>query len=342
MDRVLEIGGFGARFCGRLFVQGKSEVVRIESVESMAGWVSEAAMEAYLDAGKRRLQTNKKDLIAALAKKADVVILDARDADTVERIGFDTWETPVKVAITPFGRTGPKRNWQATPNVLLAMGGYTKVMGDEDRAPLTLPGHYVEFQSGTFAYAAANACRLAEERNTIDISMLEVVMALSQFTTVMWHCAGEIRSRHGSDFWWVVPTNLFRCADGWIYVNVVPSFWDVFAISIDKPELLIDERFTTNALRCENRAELHEIISQSLAPMSKAEVQSRATKYRVPIGVVQTFGDILRDPHLAVRDVWQRVKIDSSNVLHSPRRPWRVNGDPPDGITLEPKELQDG
>ena len=47
MDRVLEIGGFGARFCGRLFAQEKTEVVRIESVDPIAGWVSEVAMEAY-------------------------------------------------------------------------------------------------------------------------------------------------------------------------------------------------------------------------------------------------------------------------------------------------------
>ena len=209
MDRVLEIGGYAAGFCGRLFAQRGFEVVRVESPAAMPAWVSQQAMNLYLHAGKRRLQTTDPGLIAELAARADVVVAEAADADAVDALGIDDWRTPVKVAITPFGRSGPKRNWQATPHVLLAMGGYTNLMGDQGRAPLSLPGHYVEFQSGGFAFAVANACRLGDERNSIDIGMLEVVMALSQFTTVMWHCSGVVRSRHGSDFWSVVPTNLF-------------------------------------------------------------------------------------------------------------------------------------
>ena len=58
----------------------------------------------------------------------------------------------------------------------------------------------MEFQAGQFAYIAANAARFAEEPATIDVSMLECVMALSQFTTVQWSCADHIRSRHGNDF----------------------------------------------------------------------------------------------------------------------------------------------
>ena len=37
MDRVLEIGGFAAGYCGRLFVQGGAEVVRIESAQHSSG-----------------------------------------------------------------------------------------------------------------------------------------------------------------------------------------------------------------------------------------------------------------------------------------------------------------
>ena len=341
MDRILEIGGFAAGFCGRLFVQDGCEVVRVEHAEPMPGWVSPAALDLYLHAGKRRLQTGDNSLIAALASKADIVVVETPDADGLDALGFDTWDTAVKVAITPFGRTGLKRNWQATPNVVLAMGGYTNIMGDPDRAPLTLSGHYVEFQSGTFAYTAANSCRLANEPNSIDIAMLEVVMALSQFTTVMWHCTGEIRSRHGSDFWSVVPTNLFRCADGWVYVNIVPGFWDPFATFIDQPELLLDERFTTNDRRMANREALHTIIAQALAPMAKATVQARATECRIPLGVVQTFADVLADAHLSGRNFWQDVTGGQASV-RAPRRAWRVDGEPPEALSLTPMETADG
>ena len=337
MDRVLELGGYAAGYCGRLFAQSGYDVVRVEPSEPPPAWVSQTAMDLYLHPGKRRIRTDDAGLIAELASRADVVIAEAETADAVDALGFDAWQTPVKAAITPFGRTGPKRNWQATPHTLLAMGGYTNLMGDADRAPLSLPGHYVEFQSGAFAFTAANACRIADEQNAIDIGMLEVVMALSQFTTVMWHCGGVVRSRHGSDFWSVVPSNLFRCADGWVYTNIVPSFWDAFIVLLDRPELAVDERFASNEQRMLNREALHALIHEAFAERTKAEIDERALECRVPLGVVQTFEDVLADPHLAERGVWQHLRHGASSV-RSPRRSWHIHGESGPDLELSDPE----
>lgn len=335
MDSVLEVGGFAAGFCGRLFAQCGHDVARVESAACEAAdavappaCVSDAAMDLFLHTGKRRLQTDDAAVLEALAGRVDIAVVQAETADALARLGFDAWPTPVKVAITPFGRTGPKRNWRATGNTLLAMGGYTYLMGDPDKAPLSLPGHYPEFQSGGFAFAAANACRLAGERNTVDIGMLEVVMALSQFTTVMWHCGGVIRSRHGNDFWSVVPTNLFRCADGWVYINIVPMFWDPFTVFLDMPELLLDERFATNEQRKVNRDALHALIGDALAHRAKADIDRKAERCRIPLGVVQSFDDVLADPHLAARAMWQSMPTPGGPDVNAPRPPWRVVGEP--------------
>ena len=324
MDRVLEIGGYAAGYCGRLFAQAGHDVVRVEGPLGPA-WASDEAMALYLHPGKRRVATSDASLLAELANRADVVVAEAANADAVAALGMDDWRTPVKVAITPFGRTGPKRNWQASPHVLLAMGGYTNLMGDPGRAPLSLPGHYVEFQSGGFAFAAANACRLARQPNNVDIGMLEVVMALSQFTTVMWHCAGVVRSRHGNDFWSVVPTNLFRCADGWVYVNIVPTFWDAFTVFLEQPELLVDDRFKGNDKRMANRDALHALVAEALAPRSRADIAERAEACRIPLGVVQSFAEVLADPHLAGRSVWQDLEA-AQGTVRSPRPAWQVHG----------------
>lgn len=334
MDRVLELGGHAAGFCGRLFAQSGYEVVRVEPTVPTPAWVSQTAMDLYLHAGKRRLRTDDRGLIAELANRADVVVVEGETADAIAGVDFDQWQTPVKAAITPFGRSGPKRNWRATPHVLLAMGGYTNLMGDPQRAPLSLPGHYVEFQAGGFAFTAANACRIAGERNAIDIGMLEVVMALSQFTTVMWHCSRVIRSRHGSDFYSVVPSNLFRCADGWVYMNIVPTFWDAFTVFLERPELAIDERFETNEKRMRNRDALHDLIADFLAPFPRAEIERRVDECRIPLGVVQTFDDVLADPQLAVRDTWQTVEATGGIQVRSPRPPWRIQGDDRPGLEL--------
>ena len=315
-DRILEIGGFGAGFCGRLFAQNGHQVTRVET-EPAPAWASQQAMSLFLHGNKRRVQATTAQL-SDLADQADVVIVDAETADAANALGFNDWSTPVKVIITPFGLTGPKRNWRATPSTLLAMGGYSQLIGDEGRAPLSLPGHYVEFQGGQFAYTAANGCRFAGESNVIDISLYESLLALSQFTTVMWSCAQRVRSRHGSDFYWVVPSNLFACADGWVYLNTVPTFWDAMTTFIGLPELTIDPRFADNDLRMQHRDALHELIAQAMATLSKDEVRARATQARVPAGVVLTFDEVLQDEHLAQRGFWQTVHDEKGQSYRSP------------------------
>ena len=341
MDRVLEVGGFAAGYCGRMFVQAGCEVVRVAAAALAPSEHSSSALDAYLHAGKRRMQTDDPTIIGELAARADVVVAEAPTAQGLADLGFDDWRAPVKAAITPFGRTGPKRNWSATPATLLAMGGYTYLMGDPDRAPLTLPGHYAEFQSGGLAYLAANASRLAGEENVVDVGMLETVMALSQFTTVLWTCAGEIRSRHGNDFLYASPSNLYRCADGWVYINITLHFWDALATAVDRPELVLDPRFETNSDRMANREALHEILAEAFASLSTAEVLARATEYRFPCGELKTFDEVLHDPHLAKRDFWQQVEGAHGRVA-SPRIGWRIDGASPPPVVVSEREQRRG
>ena len=341
MDRVLEIGGFAAGYCGRMFVQAGCEVVRVAAASLAPSEHGSTALDVYLHDGKRRIQTDDLKIIGELADRADVVVAETPTAEGLLDLGFDDWRAPVKAAISPFGRSGPKSNWAATPGTLLAMGGYTYLMGDSDRAPLTLPGHYAEFQSGGFAYLAANASRLAGETNVIDVGMFESVMALSQFTTVLWTCAGEIRSRHGNDFLYASPSNLYRCADGWVYINITRDFWDALATAVERPELVIDPRFETNAGRMANREALHEILDEAFASLSTAEVLARATEYRFPCGELKTFDEVLQDPHLAERDFWQQVDGAYGRVA-SPRIGWRMDGSSPRPADISEREQRHG
>ena len=321
--RVLEIGGAAAGYCGRLFA-GDADVVHVRGPTPPA-WCDEVALDLYLHAGKRFVESADPALWGQLAQAADVVVLEAPDADAVTAAGFDDWSTPIKVAITPFGRTGPKRNWHATPSTVLAMGGYTFLMGDADRQPLTLPGHYLEFQAGALAYTAASACLRDKQTNDIDIGLLETLMALSQFTTVRWHCAADIRSRHGSDFFFVTPSELFRALDGWVYVNIVPTFWDAFTVFLERPDLLLDARFTSNDDRAAHREVLHREIAAVVSELTVEELVRRSESSRIPMGVVMSFDEVLADPHLAARGFFTPL-VTEHGTLQQPGLPFHIHG----------------
>lgn len=321
--RVFEMGGYAAGYAGRLFLRAGADVVRLESEAEQPAWVSGQSMQLYLHAGKRRVAGLDQQQIDRLIAAADVVVCEVACAEELKALRAQL-AGKYAVVISPFGLTGPKRNWQATPSTLLAMGGYTYLMGDADKAPLNLPGHYLEFQAGTLGYAAVNAARLVARPELIDVSMFETLMSMSQFTTVRWHCAGSIRTRHGSDFWFVSPSDLFRCADGWVYINIVPAFWDAFLAFIELPELVIDPRFQTNDGRMEFRQPLLGSIAEAFANMSRQQIEQRAVECRVPLGVVRTLDDVLREPHLTERGYWEQVS-DGTQQFRSPGLPFRIN-----------------
>jgi len=308
-QRVLEVGGLAAGFCGRLYQHAGADVVRIDQPEPDGdAWVSDEALEIFLHQGKRRVASGDRDLIRELAASADVLVMEGTPRALAALGWYDLQAPEVRVAITPFGLTGPQKDWLATASTLLAMGGYTLIMGDPDRAPLTLPGHFVQYQAGQHAYIAANALALEGASNqTADISMWETVLSLSQFTTVMWTSSQEIRQRHGSDFGLLYPINLFPCADGWFHVNVVPTFWGPFTRMLGMPELETDSRFALPQQRRDNKAALDAIIIERLSGRTRAEIMQLGEQSRVPTGILQTLPEVLNDRHLAAREFFLDV-----------------------------------
>ena len=314
MTRILELGGFAAGFCGRLFVHAGAEVVRVEGAIPPVtdAWVSDRAMEIFLHTGKRRVSFTDIPALQRLAEDVDVVVAEGMP-DQIEALGWDSLDG-IRVAITPFGMTGPRRQWHASASVLQAMAGQTYLMGDPGAAPLNLPGHYTEYQSGQYGYIAAAACLQAIDRSgaspqrSIDISMLETLLSLSQMTTVMWTCGGRVRTRHGSNYGVLYPANLFPCADGWFHITATHRFWGAFARMLGRPELEHDPRFATGPGRTENQEALDEIIVEVLGQKTREEIQRLGEAARVPTGALKDLDEVLVDPHLSAREFWRTVE----------------------------------
>ena len=53
--------------------------------------------------------------------------------------------------ITPFGLTGPYRDWRATPFTSFAMSGYMHAVGAPEGPPLAMPGQQFYDEAGIWA-----------------------------------------------------------------------------------------------------------------------------------------------------------------------------------------------
>ena len=337
MIRVVEFGNNrAAGYGGRLFALNHCEVVRVDRPDDASVTSTYAqAVDTFLHAGKDRVALDWASARGAhelreLAASADIVIADVlpKELDALEWWADEgeSKAAQTRVSITPFGLNGPYRHWQGTSAVLLAMGGYTFLMGDPGRTPLTLPGHYPEYQAGQFAYLSALATHMALGRGVdtaavLDVSILETVASLSQFTTVMWTYQERVRSRHGNHFENVDPLALYRCKDGWVAFNIVNHFWEPFTRMLGAPELIDDPRFATNFARVEHRQELNALIEAMLADKTRDDVLELGQReFRVPTGTMMNHDEVLSDPHLLEREFWTRDRQDGT--VKMPRLAW--------------------
>ena len=79
--------------------------------------------------------------------------------------------------------------------------------------------------------------------------------------------------------------------------------------------MLIDERFTTNDLRIKHRDVLYQMALDVIASWTIDECINRAEAARIPLGVVLTFSDVLKDPHLASRTFWEPSICDDVEIV---------------------------
>ncbi|MDA0271315.1 MAG: CoA transferase [Chloroflexi bacterium] len=325
--RVLELSDReeAAAYCGKLFARWGAHVTRIEP----AGRPPATEADTLALHGGKALATLDLDAPDALdrlrssASDADVVVCDLPVA-RLEACLPALEAVPVRVLLTPFGRTGPYRDAPATASTLMALGGHTFLSGDPGAAPLTVPGRYPYYQAGSYAYLVALAEHLAGTNVTVDVSVLEVTAGAHQFTDVMWINGQKVRSRHGSRWENLVPTTLLPCGDGWIAMNVLQNFWQPFALWIGGPELAEDPRYTTNDDRLARRDEVEALVTEAFKgrPMRDLFREGQET-WRVPVGYMPSMLGGLEDPHLVARDFWRPLPHPRQPSLRVPGSPFR-------------------
>lgn len=168
--------------------------------------------------------------IRSLAAGAHIVLEDhAPGAALAWGWGWETLHAAnpalVLTSITPFGQTGPYRDYRGSELILQAIGGPLYTNGHRDREPLKLAGHYALYHAGlAAALATMMALRRAEasgEGDWIDIALHECQAGCRDRQTTNLTIAaytGLAMGRLGSSVF-RVGAGVRSCHDG--YVNIM-------------------------------------------------------------------------------------------------------------------------
>ena len=107
----------------------------------------------------------------------------------------------VITSISPFGQTGPYRDYKATNIVTFAMGGFMTLTGAYDREPLVSGGSQAEYFGGLHAFAATPPPTSAPcchgEGDWIDLSLQECAAGTVELYGAATAYGGPVHAPHG-------------------------------------------------------------------------------------------------------------------------------------------------
>ncbi len=278
-----------------------------------------------------------REVLHRLVAVSDVVF-DAFRPSVLDRLGlgYETLKainpSVITCSLSAFGQEGPYRERPGFDGIVQAMGGGMSVTGNPGQPPVFM-GFPVGDMVGGYMAALSIASALYGRRVTgegrrLDISLLDVQIALQAHLGQFYLVSGEVPQPIGSGHPSNLPVGAYRCADGkYLQVHCASQEFAMKTLRMMSGEveslrgMADDPRFTTAPARIENREALEEALTAGFGTMPRQEWEARLAKWDVPGGPVNDIGEALSDPQVLLRDMV--VEID-----HPVAGPYRTAGNP--------------
>ncbi|MGW1814963.1 CoA transferase [Streptomyces sp. NPDC002125] len=301
--RVLDLTDELAFQGARLLVGIGADVVRTESGASLG-----PAARAHWHAGKRWTTVRDAAELDALAAGADVVLESGPLAGLrgLREDGSSRWPHAVHVVVTPFGLTGPRRDWVVDDLVLASAGGMTWLGGRPDRQPKPPPREQAFQIAGAHAAIGALLAVVSGTPQLVDISAQEAVAATLETAAVAWVHAGRFPVRSAGVYEHVAH-QIFETADGYVAggYSGSPRMWtDLLTWMAERGQAgeLLDECWQDAAFRWRERPHVDEIVRQFAKGLPTAEIAEEARRRALPWAEVVPPERLTEHPQLRDRE----------------------------------------
>ena len=342
--RVLDFGRYIAGpFCGALLSDFGAEVIRIERVDGSEDRFTtpvaeDGAGSMFLQMNRNKLgltlnpmKTEGKEIIAKLTKTADVVIANLPEK-TLIAMGLD-YESLLKInkkiiltSNTAFGTSGPYADRVGFDGVAQAMSGSMDMSGDPE-LPTKNYAPYVDFCSASLA-AYGTCLALMEREKTgkgqrVKTSLLATALTMTNGLVMEQELLNVNREATFNRAQTAAPSDTFKTKDGWILIATVGQpLFERWVNLMGEKEWLEDERFCDDLSRGNYSELISTRMSKWCAERTSKEAIEELDKARIPVGEVLKANQVVNEPHIAARGLFQKVSYpktkDSVPIVVSP------------------------
>jgi crotonobetainyl-CoA:carnitine CoA-transferase CaiB-like acyl-CoA transferase len=316
-------------YCGMLLGDLGADVVKVERPQvgdQSRGWGppflhGESAYFLSINRNKRSIELDVKEtadlaVLHKLVAHADVFLTNNPRMESLERAGIDPAALRslnpalVYVAISGYGHTGPKADRGGYDIIAQGEAGLMALTGEPEGGPSRFPSPMADLSGGIYATIAVLSALYRRDAKSgtgrgqfIDVSLVDAQTTWLANLAGTYFATGERPPRLGNAHPTVTPYQPVRAKDKLIIVAVGNErLWQRFCRILRIEEtIMIDQRFTTNARRNENRAALIPLLEEILVRRPATEWIEELVAAGIPAGPINFPDEILTDPHTAVR-----------------------------------------
>ena len=361
--KVLDLGShISAPYCAKLLADYGAEVIKVEPPVKgdrarHLGPFPQDIPDAEASGLFLHLNGNKKGVTLDLSSRDGARILKqlVAEADVVVEnfppsflssvnLDYDTLEPVnprlVMTSITPFGRTGPYRDYKATDMGVFAMSGRMYIHGLADRPPLRYAPEISWFQAGaTAAVATMGAFFVSKLQNVgqhVDVSAMDTLVNNVDNRPLYYAYTG-IKGTRGN---WPggFPQGAYPCKDGYVMFGVgYERFFRRLCHAIGMADLLETPEFGTPEARSEHLEELEALFIGWLMDHDKQEIFETCQRAGVMCAPLLNPGELLEDPQLKARGFFRYVDHPHAGRMAYPGPPFRLTLGHPETNSPAPK-----
>ena len=352
--KVIEVGGaFAMPLAGMLMGSWGAEVIHVEPpgrgdlqrhllAAGMAGWARPHEVNyiwEHVDRNKKSLTVNLKapegqEIIHRLAADADVFLNNLRPYEMEKfDLGYETISSTnpklVYANLTGYGQRGPEKNTGGYDTVAFwARSGVMDLMHEPDSAPNISRPAYGDSITSQSLLAGVMAALFIRER-TGEGQEVEVSLYNSAIFALGTDLSGCLISGEDS----VRPTrktmsnpirNIYPTSDDrWIMLGMTTSqpYWPNFCKTIERSELIDDQKFATPEARAQNAGELVDIIEKIFRTKTYAQWKELLSLNKLIWAPLQTPLEVTQDEQAIANDYfceWDHPEYGSITLLNNP------------------------
>ena len=279
-----------------------------------------------------------KDQVLRLADTADVILEGFRPG-VMEKLGLGPNDLQprnpklIYARISAFGGNGPNGDRPGVDLMVAAEAGMTTGMRTPEGKPQIIPFQLVDNATGHVLAQAVLAALLNRERHgvadIVRVAMYDVAVSL-QANQLTMHLnrrsepesppTTKQRKRVGFA---TQPSDAFRAADGYVVISAyIPKHWALLCRTIDRPDLLDDERFADQRSRAINYAELTDELESTLTTKPAGECVKLLRRNGIMACLPYTWKQVVDTPLFAENDLALEVGSgeDAVTLIRTPAR----------------------